>query len=70
LKEFLPPLPKGGGSRRLTEGFEHIKPMAGDGTQEDHAYTLKITWDSSLDSEEYQGKSYTCALHKITKLKF
>jgi len=42
--------------------------IAGDyNTQEDHTYTLKIEWDSSLDSTEYEGKSYTCTV-KLTAI--
>ena len=36
--------------------------MAGDNTQVEHTYTLKLIWDSSLESTEYEGKSYTCTV--------
>jgi len=39
--------------------------IAGDGTAVDHTYTLKILWDSTLDSTEYEGQAYTCEL-KLT----
>jgi len=41
--------------------------IAGDNTQVDQKYTLKIEWDSSLDSTEYEGKNYTCEV-KLTAI--
>jgi len=41
--------------------------IAGDGTAVDHTYTLKILWDSTLDSIEYEGQAYTCEL-KLTAI--
>jgi len=36
--------------------------MAGDGSSIDRTYTLKLTWDSSLDGREYKGQEYTCSV--------
>jgi len=41
--------------------------MPGDGTAVDHTYTLKIEWDSTQDSTEYEGQIYTCEL-KLTAI--
>ena len=35
--------------------------MPGDGnTYQDHDYTLKLTWDSSVTGDQYKGQEYTC----------
>jgi len=36
--------------------------LPSDGSATDHTYTLKLTWDSSLNSSEYRGQTYKCEL--------